>query len=53
LPPRLLENDSMYPYLANEMYNTSVEHYRKLTKLKGRANRKSSGLGILRWSGGR
>jgi hypothetical protein len=53
LPPRLLENDAMYPYLANEMYNTSIDHYKKLTKLKGRANRKSSGLGILRWAGGR
>ena len=48
LPPRLLENDAMYLHLANEMYNTSVEHYRKLTKLKGRANRKSGGLGFLR-----
>lgn len=53
LPPRLLQNDAMYPYIADEMYNVSVEHHRKLTKLRGRANRKSGGLGFLRWSGGR
>ena len=53
LPPRLLENEAMYSFLAEEMYNTSVEHYRKLTKLKERANRKSDGLGLGRWLGAR
>jgi hypothetical protein len=54
LPPRLLENDAMYSFLADEMYNVSVPHYRKLTKLKGQANRKGYGLlGVRRWLGAR
>jgi len=46
LPPRLLQNDAMYTLLGNEMYNVSASHYKKLTKLRGKANR---GNGFPLW----
>jgi len=46
LPQRLLENDAIYALLRDEMYNLSAPHYKKLTKLRGKANR---GNGFPRW----
>lgn len=52
LPLRLLENEALWPILADHMYNVSIEHHRKLTKLKKSVERSKAKGGARPWLAG-